>query len=286
MMRRRMQGLLWFGLLMAVPGAVLAEQRVSLVEQRLLRVLERDRALFQELERRSEDPEGAERDNSQRAQRIASDYERLMTDFPDSTEVLVAYARFLQKTEHPKEAAALFHKALTLDPDIPVANQQLATWHALAGEPAKALPLYLRAIAGAPNEPAYHFDLGSVLAAERDRLIADGVLTREALDGQMVQAFANAARLAPDSLDAAFRHAEALADVEKPDWKAVFEAWNALELRVQPESLQHDAVLIHLARAQLELGRADDARRLLSEVRRDSPLGEARGQLEARLGEK
>lgn len=275
-----------FLLLAALASATFAAEPVpteGLADKRLARILERDTTLVRELEKRADDPEGAERDMLSRAQRIASEYESLVHDYPAFGPGFVAYGKFLQKTGHPKEAAALFMQALKADPDIAVANQQLGNWFAANDEPAKAVPLLLRAITRAPNEAIYHYDLGSILASCRDKLIADGVLTRAALDQQMVRAFTRAAELRPADLDIAFRHAESFADQEKPDWPASLSAWRALELRVPAGSTQHDAVLLQIARANLELGQPEEARKHLADVRRDTPFSDALASLKARL---
>jgi tetratricopeptide (TPR) repeat protein len=250
---------------------------------RLLRLLKRERELFAELESRADQREVAIRDNIDRAQRLANDYDALAREFPRSVPVLTALARYLQRTGHIQESVAIFKQVLALDPDVAVANQQVAHWFAESGDVGKALPLYLRAIASEPNEPVYHYDLGTVLFERRTEILAAGILNRAAIDSQMVEAFSRAAALRPENLDLAFRHAEALADVAEPDWHAVLQAWDAISVRVPETGLLRDAVRLQQARAHIELGQLDAASRELAAVAEDSPLARVRGELLTRI---
>jgi hypothetical protein len=53
---------------------------------------------------------------------------------------------------------------------------------------------------------------------------------RESLDRDMLaRPSAQAAELAPDRIEFAYRYAEAFYDLEQPDWDAALKAWSALE---------------------------------------------------------
>src|SRR5207248_3323348 len=98
-------------------------------------------------------------------------YERLATDLPEPAsnrssrlDLHIRLARLLAR-DHPTKAAEEFRRALTIDPDnSPVLND--LAWILVAGpepglrDPAQALRLATRAVAGAPKDAGIWNTLG------------------------------------------------------------------------------------------------------------------------------
>jgi outer membrane protein assembly factor BamD (BamD/ComL family) len=81
----------------------------------------------------------------------------------------------------------------------------------------------------------------------------------------MLGAFQHAAELAPDNFAYVYRHAEAYADLEKPQWEQALQAWSALESRAQP-GIEQETILLQAANVLLKLKQIDRARVLLARV--------------------
>ena len=122
-------------------------------------------------------------------------------------------------------------KANQLDSDIPLVKNQLGNFMAEEGKPREAAPYFLAAIKLAPNEPLYHYQLGTLLAEARDDFLKSGEWTRKSLDEAMHQAFKRAAELSPDRFEFAYRYAESFYDLEHPDWNAALAAWSRIVCR-------------------------------------------------------
>ncbi|MEM8549195.1 MAG: hypothetical protein AAGF10_00240 [Verrucomicrobiota bacterium] len=100
------------------------------------------------------------------------------------------------------------------------------------------------------------------------------------LERSMLDAFAAAVERDPDNRDFRIRYAEAFFDVRKPNWKHAIALWTELESGAR-SALERELILLQQARVQIELGRRDQARKLLQQVNEPS-LREARAELMVR----
>ena len=116
-----------------------------------------------------------------------------------------------------------------------------------------------------PKEPLYHYHLGLLLLEGREDFIRTGHFTRPALDAAMLAAFQHAAEYAPEKFAYAYRHAEAYADLEKPQWDEALKLWAALEERAKP-GIEQETIRLQAANVMLKLGQTDKARLLLAMV--------------------
>ena len=174
-------------------------------------------------------------------------------------------------------------KANQLDSDIPLVKNQLGNYLAEEGKPLEAAPYYLAAIKLEPNEPLYHYQLGTLLTVARDDFLKSGEWTRAALDQAMHHAFQRAAELAPDRFEFAYRYAESFYDLETPDWDGALKAWAALEEKA-PTAVERQTMRLHAANILIKTGRPDHARALLDTV--DEPsLQTQKQKLIAQLAE-
>lgn len=156
-------------------------------------------------------------------------------------------------------------KANQLDPDIALVKNQLGNLLAEEGKPLQAAPYFLAAIKLEPNEPLYHYQLGTILAEARDEFLKTSEWTRATLDAAMQHAFQRATELAPDRFEFAYRFAESFYDLEKPDWEAALKAWSALEEKA-PTAIERQTMRLHAANICLKMGRREHARALLGTV--------------------
>ena len=174
-------------------------------------------------------------------------------------------------------------KANQFDPDIPLVKNQLGNYLAEEGRPLEAAPYFLAAIKLEPNEPLYHYQLGTLLTVARDDFIKSGEWSRAALDRAMHHAFQRAAELAPDRFEFAYRYAESFYDLETPDWDGALKAWADLEEKA-PTPVERQTMRLHAANALIKAGRRDHARALLDTV--DEPALQTQKQkLVAQLAE-
>jgi len=196
---------------------------------------------------------------------LALRYDVLLQNSPDFTPAYVAYAQLLDRVGMAKEAVALLLKANKLDDKIPLVKNQMAKHLAEDGKPLEALPWLMAATDLAPDEPLYHYHLGTLLREARDDFLAAGQFNRASIDQAMLAAFRRAAALAPDNFGYAYRAAEAHYDLEKPDWAVALKDWAALEERAKP-GVEKETMRLHAANVLLKKGDRERATALLALV--------------------
>lgn len=258
-MLSRPKGLLFAltALLATAPGAE------TMAEKTLREIVERQKAALARAEAAGDDLNEAQ--FKAEMQQIALSYDVLLQGSPDFVPAYVAYAQLLDRVGMAKEAVALLLKANKLDDRIPLVKNQLAKHLAEDGKPVEALPWLMAATDLAPNEPLYHYHLGTLLHEARDDFLAAGQFTRPALDRAMLAAFRRAAELAPDNFGYAYRAAEAHYDLENPDWDAALKDWAALEERAKP-GVEKETMRLHAANVLLKQGDRERAGALLALV--------------------
>lgn len=200
-------------------------------------------------------------------QKLVFDYDAFLARNPDFAAGHASYGLLLGNPVigERKLATAQLLTANRLDPDIPVVKNQLGNYLAEEGKPVEALHFYLEAVALAPKEPLYHLQIGNLLAEGRDDFLKSGQWTREKIDDTMLDAFAEAADLAPDRLDIAYRHAMAYYDLADTEWPAALDLWRELEERAQTP-FDRQTMRLHQANVLGKMGHPDQARSLLKTV--------------------
>lgn len=278
-----MRSLLFFfaGLLLLAPLPSRAVESETLAERTLRQIVERQRTLLADASKQGDKLD----EESLRAQlqSVAHDYERLLQDNPKFAAGYAAYGYVLGKIGMRKESVAMLLKANQFDSDIPLVKNQLGNYLAEEGKPLEAAPYYLAAIKLEPNEPLYHYQLGTLLTVARDDFLQSGEWTRAALDVAMHHAFQRAAELAPDRFEFAYRYAESFYDLETPDWDGALKAWADLEEKA-PTAVERQTMRLHAANILIKIDKPDHARALLETV--DEPSLQAQKQkLVAQLAE-
>jgi tetratricopeptide (TPR) repeat protein len=240
-----------------------AAETVNLAEMNLRKIVERQREVFATAVKQGENlDEGSFR---QQVQSITHDYELLLRNNPQFAAGYAAYGYLLTKVDMRKEAMAILLKANQLDPDVALVKNQLGNLIAEDGRPLQAAPYFLAAVKLEPNEPMYHYQLGTLLVEAREDFLKSGGWKRDALDSAMHEAFRRATELAPDRFEFAYRYAESFYDLEKPDWNVALKAWSGLEEKA-PTAIERQTMRLHAANICLKLGKRDHAKALLDTV--------------------
>ncbi|MCC5806177.1 MAG: hypothetical protein JJU00_07590 [Opitutales bacterium] len=240
-----------------------ARDGLSLYERRLMRILERERALKA---RAMEADDLLEGDLRQSFQRIAREYESVIADNPREVEPLLLYGKFLDWFGDRDGARDQFITAYRLAPETAVVQQQLGVYFAEEGDFGRALAHYLRAIELEPEQAVYHADLGELLYAFSPGFIQENIFDPDTIDAMMLEAFREAARLEPGSLVFQYRLGEAYYDVDNTPWKEALDHWENLQQRDDLTNMQRDAVRLHRARCLHALRRHDEAETVALDV--------------------
>lgn len=231
---------------------------LSLYEQRLVRVFEEEQRLEAYAARDDADYSEAQR----RFQDVARAYASVIADNPGQLEPILLYGKLLNRYGDTMGAMEQFHKALRIDDSQGVIYQQLSVVYAEEGDYSTALVYALEAVDKDPQQSVYHYGIGELLHAYRFDFVADGLLTQEVLEQQMMSAFEQAARLEPKSIALQFRFAEAYYDMWQPDFGAALNQWQFIE-EVFGDHLsvaEQNAIRLHQARCLAELGHYEEAR--------------------------
>lgn len=218
-----------------------------------------------------------------RFQGLVAKYDSFIHTHPEFPVGYVAYGRVLERIGQGKAAHAMYLKANQLDPNIALVKNQLGNHLAEEGKFDQALSYYLAAIELEPKEPLYHYQLGELLHQFRAEFLEEEIFSRRVLDEQMLGAFEQAAKLAPEETAFAYRHAETFYDLDSPRWDEALQAWARLEERAA-EGIEKQTIFLHRANIALKQSDPEKARALLEKV--DEPaLARNKAGLEKQLEE-
>ena len=237
----------------------------TLSDRRLLSIVKRQESLMERVARTADDDSNVSADVEQQVQALAQDWQRFVTDHPKDLEGRIFYGKFLRTFGQYEAAVEQYLEADRIDDSVHVVKQQIGNYMVEHGLYAEALPWFLQAVALAPEEPRYHFQTGELLFRFRDFFIDDKAFTREAIDTDMQRAFAEAARLSPEILGLHLRYGESFYDVKSPDWAKALEAFQTCQSLATTDNDQQ-AILLHLARVQVELTAFEEAQKLLAQI--------------------
>jgi len=229
-------------------------------------------------------------------QDLANDYDAYLKKNPDYAPAYAAYGVMLGKISMRRQSAVMLLKAdelLARDAQKDGARtaaflrtwalvkNQLGNYVAEEGKPLQAVTYYLDAIDLTPNEPLYHYQLGTLLTEARDDFLKSDQWTRPVLDKAMHASFQRAAELAPGRIEFGYRYAESFADFEVPDWDGALKAWAALEEKATTD-FDRQAMRLQAANILIKQQKFDLARVLLDTVTVE-PLQKERQKLVAAL---
>lgn len=230
------------------------------------------------------------------AQDLTNSYEDFLKKYKDYAPGYAAYGVWLGKMDMRKQSAVMLLKGNELFGKAAQAGEattpafartwalvknQLGNYIAEEGRPLEAVNYFISATELTPNEPLYHYQLGTLLYEARGDFLGSGEWTRAALDRAMIQAFRRAAELAPDRIEFTYRYAEAFYDLDSPDWDGALKAWGALEEKADSD-IERQTMRLHAAHILILQEKFDHARALLATVT-EEPLKKQRDKLLAEL---
>ncbi len=200
-------------------------------------------------------------------QELVFSYEDYLGKYPEFAPGYVSYALLLNQPvlDERKRAAALLLKANKIDPNLPLVKNQLGNYLAEEGKPLDALNYYLAAVKLAPEEPLYHYQIGTLLTEAREDFLKNGAWTRPTLDQAMQDAFEQASQLAPGNAAYAYRYGESFYDLERPEWSAALTFWRAFEAKVTAP-LEKETIRLHEANVLIHQEKFAEARDVLATV--------------------
>jgi tetratricopeptide (TPR) repeat protein len=231
----------------------------SIIESALIDITREQNRIFSAMEA----GELTQEDFERKVVALSFHYDEMIARDPNNLTTLVLYGKFLRRIGKNDQANLMFRHADHLSPNLAVVKQQLGNYMAEQGNYPAALAYYMKAIDLDPGEAVYHYGLGELLATFRDKFVADKVFTDETVDSQTLTAFAKAVELDPKNKDFAFRHAEAYYDVKSPNWEDALALWAGISERKNLSAYERDAVRLHMARINCEMGRNGAALELL-----------------------
>ena len=236
----------------------------DLASQRLLSIAEKEAGIYKKI---AKDPEFySDEDLDRRINELLQSYRTYLLDQPHDVSAYILYGKLLRRVSENEQAFYAFLKADELDPKIAVVKQQIGNYLAEEEKGKAALSFYLQAVELGPDVPVYHFSLGQLIYDFRNEFISSGIFTRDALEREMLKAFAKAAELAPNNFNYQMRLGEAYYDLASPDWKSALIHWN--KLHGDATTLLRKEILdLHRARTLGKLGRTNEAETLLINVR-------------------
>lgn len=255
-------------LLSPLAGLAAGGAAESMSERELKRILQRQQTILDAAQAAGEN---LDRSNTElQLSEIVRDYESLLRKDPKFLATYIAYGLFLNSTGNPKRSYDIFKRAEALGPDVALIKNQLGNYHAEEGEYKEAAACYEGAVALAPKEPLYHYQLGTLLYEYREFFVDAKLYTRADLLKRSAAAFAEAARLAPDNVAYVYRYAESFYDLPEPDWDTALATWKSLAQRAKA-GVELQTLQLHQANILVTLGRADEARALLDQIT-EAPL--------------
>jgi tetratricopeptide (TPR) repeat protein len=221
----------------------------------------RQSALLDALGKDDDNQDNVKRD----IQNLVFEYDAFLRRFPNFAPGYVSYGLLLGKVGMRRQSVAILLKANQINPQIPIVKNQLGDYLAEEGEPIEAANYFISAITLVPDEPLYHYQLGSVLAQARDEFLKSGQWTRAQIDRSMQEAFRKAAELAPGNIVYAYRYARSFNDIEAPRWDEALKVWGALESQCSP-GLEQETIRLQAANILIKQKKFDYARLLLATV--------------------
>lgn len=245
----------------------------TLADQRLERIYKKQQEVLGKLAERPEDFTSAEQDRL--LENLLSEYQTFTYENPEFVYGYILYGKLLRQVGDREAANVAFAKANQLDPRIAVVKQQLGNYMAEQGDWETALRFFASAAELEPDNAVYHYQIGELLYQNRQRLLTLNDMPPSVFDAEMLKAFREAARLAPDNRTFKMRYAEAFFDVTQPDWPTALALWNQLE-RSAESPLERDLIRLQKARVLIAQGRTSEAETILVVV--DQPTLESARQ--------
>lgn len=210
-------------------------------------------------------------------------WENYMLENGDDLTSLLIYGKFLRRYNDRQQSYKIFLRADKIDPNIAVVKQQLALYEAENKDYPAAYEHILRACELEPETAVYHYQLGNLIFYGGSAIAQKKLISKEALEAQMLKAFKSAANLEKSNEEFLMRHAQSYYEVSKPDWKAAMAAWRAVFDNSKDPQVRENA-LLNMAQVAMETSDFDEAEKFLGRVTLPD-FNAQKAQIERRLKE-
>ncbi len=215
----------------------------------------------------------------QRFAAVRKGYETFLQKHPKHARAQLAYGSFLNDIGQEEEAFRHWDKAREIDPNNAAVWNNLANWYGHNSPVAKAFEYYEKAIQLSPRESLYYHNLATTVY-----LFRHDATNYYKVDVQMVfekamTLYRKALELDPENFVLATDYAQSYygykpaktgdhavdRDREQKHWRDALVAWDTA-FKLARDDIERQGVLVHFARAHINLGEFDTARKHLAGI--------------------
>ena len=236
-------------------------ENISLIDQKLTRILEAQRHFFDQASTIDDDS------LITRAQDIMERYEALIQENQFHAYSRILYGKFLNQIGHHEKAIKYFSDADSINPNLAINKQQIANYLIRSNKIVDALPFMILATEIEPNTAIYHSSLGEFIYEYQEELIQsmDGNVTF--LYNSMINSFQKAARLESGNFNYSLRYAQCYGDLNISRPEEALSAWERILVNFDNLSTRENQYInIQRAKWMIELGRKNEARVILKKI--------------------
>jgi len=268
---------LLFILVLHLVAISLSGEKISLVEQKLLKLIKLEELFFANVN------EVEEHFISSQAQEIVHLYENIIDNNPDHVESKILFGKFLIRVGQHEDAISLFLEADQLNPNLAITKQQIANHLIHTNRAIDALPFMLMATKIEPEQPIYHFSLGQFLQRFKTSLVDANISKLPSIDDLMLNSFKKASELEPGNFNYSLRFAQCFHDMDRVNKLHALDAWSRLStLFSRLSSREKQYVNLQKAHFLIDLNRTAEAQEVLESIEHTSLL-EAKRRLSGRI---
>ena len=268
---------LLFILVLHLVAISLSGEKISLVEQKLLKLIKLEELFFANVN------EVEEHFIASQAQEIIHLYENIIENNPDHVESKILFGKFLIRVGQHEDAISLFLEADQLNPNLAITKQQIANHLIHTNRAIDALPFMLMATKIEPEQPIYHFSLGQFLQRFKTSLVDANISKLPSIDDLMLNSFKKASELEPGNFNYALRFAQCFHDMDRVNRLHALDAWSRLStLFSRLSSREKQYVNLQKAHFLIDLNRTAEAQEVLESIEHTSLL-EAKRRLSGRI---
>ena len=192
-------------------------------------------------------------------------FDLLVAQNPNHAGVRLTYGSFLFELDENEAAGAQWQEASKLDPKNPLIWDCLAQYQAEVGTPAKAFVSLEKAIALAPDEPAYLLNLALCLDLFPEEARQHYRLEAAEVQGRIILLYQRAMKLGPRDFVLATEYAQLFYGFRPFREREALAAWN-YALSIAHDNEEQQGILIHLARVAINAGAFNEAAQHLARV--------------------
>ena len=243
----------------------LSGENISLVDQKLSRILESQQHFF-------DHAPSLDRDLlNTRAQEIIDRYEVLIQNNQTHTYSRILYGKFLNQIGQYEKAIKYFSEADSLNPNLAITKQQIANHLIRSGQIVDALPFMILAAELEPHSAIYHSSLGEFIFEYQDELIQSMDRNASSLQDSMINSFQKAAILEPENFDYSLRYAQSYEDLNISRPEDALKAWDQILINFKNLSAREKQYInIHRAKWMILLGRENEALTIIKKTHHTS----------------